>query len=667
MPEEVSPTPYPRAFAPLDVGPMRVRNRFCETTNTIGAGRLEGVPDDPFIAHHVAKARGGMAWIGSETWLLDAPVPDEAKDEMIPGGAAMRVPLYYSPDVLAGVQRFTDAVHDAGAVAVFQLTQLNAVFGPSAVPVSGAYDWVSHACTEDEIEHFIDAYANAAASYHSAGVDAVELHAAHETLLHLFLSPATNRREDAWGGDTERRCRLLVESLKRVRQTAGSGLAIGFRFTAGESRAGGFDLDEAERMLEYICREAEPDFVNLDIGHSWGDPPYVPTSFYPPALGADRAKRLRAAVGDRVKVLYAGRVLTVAMAEQLLADGVCDLVGMTRASITDPEFVNKAAQGREDEILGCIGCNRCIDNSVQGSGTGLFQLLQRAVCSVNSKAGNEIYWATNHTSAKSPRHLVVVGAGPAGLEAARVAAERGHRVTLLEQGDHIGGQVWLAGQVPGREQFLSFVDFHTRAIERLGIDLRLGSAASAENVLALQPDVVVCATGSVPIVPPVAGSDDARVVQGWSVLDGTASVGKRVAVISQEDGMETVSVALKLAEEGHSVEIFHHWAGVGNALGRYTSPPVLTRFEMLGVATHARQRASKIVGGSIEFVSALTGKASIVDGFDSVVLVCGSRPETALHDALKPTGLRIYLVGAAWVPRGIHESVEHGMKVALEV
>lgn len=661
-------TRYPRSFSPLDVGPMRVRNRLCETTNTIGAGRLEGTPDDAFITHHVAKAQGGMAWIGSETWLLDAPVPEEAKDEVIPGGAAMRFPLYYSAEVLAGIQRFTDAVHTAGAVAVFQLTQLNAVFGPSAVPVSGAYDWVSHECDEVEIEHFIDAYGNAAAAYHAVGVDAVELHAAHETLLHLFLSPATNRRDDSWGGDTQRRCRLLIESLKRVRATAGPGLAVGFRFTAGESRHGGFDLDEAERMLRHICQEAQPDFVNLDIGHSWGDPPYVPTSFYPPALGADRAKRLRAAVGENVKVLYAGRVLTVEMAEQLLADGVCDLVGMTRASISDPEFANKAAEGREAEIRPCIGCNRCIDNSVHGTGTGLFQLMQRAMCSVNARAGNELYWEANYTPARNPGHVVVVGAGPAGLEAARVCAERGHRVTVLEREDHIGGQVWLAGQVPGREQFLSFVDYHAKGAARLGIDLRLSTPATADSVLALEPDAVICATGSVPLVPPVDGADEPSVIQGWSVLDGSATVGRRVAIVSQEDGMETVSVALKLAEAGHEVEVFHHWAGVGNALGRYTSPPILTRFETLGVKSHVRTRAIKISADGLDLQSALTGKGSTAGGFDTVVLACGSRPEAGLHGELKARGVkRLYLIGAAWTPRGIHESVEHGMKVALEV
>jgi 2,4-dienoyl-CoA reductase-like NADH-dependent reductase (Old Yellow Enzyme family)/thioredoxin reductase len=654
-------------FTPIQVGPMRVPNRICETTNTIGAGRLgDFLPDDVFIEHHVAKARGGMGWIGGETWILNAPLPDEVPEEIIPGGAATRFPIYYLPDFVPKVARFCQAVHDAGAVAVFQLTQLNAMFGPSSVPISGAYDWVPHELEDHEIDVIVESYAAAAGEILAAGGDGVEVHAAHETVPHLFLSPATNHRTDRWGGDARQRCGLLVTILQAIRARVGDGLAVGFRMAAGESRPGGYTLDDAVAMMRCIVAEAGPDFVNVDIGHSWGDPSYVPPSYYPVAIGADAAKAIREAARPAA-VLYAGRVFDPLVAERLLADGVCDLVGMTRASIVDPEFATKAREGRLEEIRYCIGCNRCIDNAVHGAGTGLFTLNQRAMCSINPQAGAEFAWKTSFRPASTRKRVVVVGAGPAGLEAARVAALRGHEVIVTERRAAIGGQVHVASLAPGREQFANLARYHDTQVKLLGIDLRLGVDATPDAVLALAPNAVVCATGSIPLVPEVPGVDGPDVVQAWDVLEGKVEIGHRVVVVSQEDGMETPSVADFLASRGHAVEVFHHWGGVANAVGRYTLGPVLRRLEAGGVVSHSHLRVSRIEAGAVEFVSALTGAARVVEGVDTVVLSCGSRPDVALYRALKDEVARADLVGAAWAPRGIHEATEHGMRVGLEV
>lgn len=656
-----------RLFTPLRVGPMQVPNRVCETTNTIGAGRLgDFLPDDVFIEHHVAKARGGMGWIGGETWVLNAPLPDEVPEEIIPGGAATRFPIYYLPDFVPKVARYCQAVHDAGAVAVFQLTQLNAMFGPSSVPISGAYDWVPHELEDHEIDAIIESYAAAAEQILAAGGDGVEVHAAHETVPHLFLSPATNRRTDRWGGEALARCRFVIEVLRAIRDRVGNGLAIGLRMAAGEARPGGYTLDDAVAMARHIVAEAAPDFLSVDVGHSWGDPSYVPPSYYPVAMGAEAARKIREAA-QPAAVLYAGRVFDPLVAERLLVDGVCDLVGMTRASIVDPEFVNKAREGRLEEIRYCIGCNRCIDNAVHGSGTGLFTLNQRAMCSVNPTAGAEFAWKTSFRRVATPRRVVVVGAGPAGLEAARVAALRGHDVTVLERRDALGGQVHIASLAPGRDQFANLARYHDTQVKLLGIDLRLGSDATPEAVLGLRPDAVVCATGSVPLVPDAPGIDAAFVVQAWDVLEGKIDVGRRVVVVSQEDGMETPSVADFLASRGHAVEVFHHWAGVANAVGRYTVGPVLRRLEAGGVTTRSHLRVNRIEAGRVEFVSSLTGATRVVEDVDTVVLSCGSRPDVALYRALKGEVGRLDLVGAAWAPRGIHEATEHGMRVGLEV
>ncbi|MCZ7526778.1 MAG: FAD-dependent oxidoreductase [Acidimicrobiia bacterium] len=651
-------------FSPLQVGPMTVPNRICETTNTIGAGRLDFLADDVYTEHHVQKARGGVGWIGGEAWILPAPIPDEAPQELTDGGFAIRIPAYYMPGFVERLRSFVDAVHEAGSVAVCQIGHGNVLFGPSAVPLLGSQHFVPHELDDDEMEWIISSFADAAEQLVAAGADAIEVHASHETLPHFFLSPATNRRTDRWGGDTEARTRFVVEILRRVRDRIGDTAAVGVRVSGGEYRPGGYDLLEAQEIAGYIAEGARPDFFSVDVGHLWGDPTYVAPSYAPPALGAAHAKEIRRIVAP-IPVLYAGRVFDPLLAEQLLAEGACDLVGMTRASIADPEFPNKAREGRFDEIRACIGCNRCIDNAVHGVGTGLANVMQRAMCSVNPVIGNELLWRASYRPAETRRRVVVVGAGAAGLEAARVAAMRGHEVIVLERSGNIGGQVRLASLAPGRDQFANLPTYYQTQIKLLSIDLRLGVDCDAEAVRALSPDVVICATGSIPLAPEIPGVDGPNVHQAWDVLEGTCSVGHRVVVLSQEDGMETPSVADALASRGHEVEVFHHWAGIAGNVGRYAIATVLRRLEAGGVKTHAYQRAVRIDRDRVELVSSLTGFSSVVEGVDSVVLSCGSRPATDLYRALKGTAPEIHLVGAAWAPRGIHEATEMGMLVGL--
>ena len=225
---------FDRLFSPIQVGPMLVPNRICETTNTIGAGRLAGAPDPPFVEHHLAKARGGTGWIGNETWLLDEPLPAAAADEFFPGVGAIRFPLYLLPGFVEAVAGFVEALHDAGAVGVFQLTHLNYTIAASAVPVAEPYDWVPHAADDAEIERLLETYVAAAGQFLDAGADGLEIHCAHETLPHTFLSPALNHRTDRWGGDPIARTTFVTELLDRVRARIGEAIALGIRINGEE-------------------------------------------------------------------------------------------------------------------------------------------------------------------------------------------------------------------------------------------------------------------------------------------------------------------------------------------------------------------------------------------------------------------------------------------------
>ncbi|MBK7250821.1 MAG: FAD-dependent oxidoreductase [Gammaproteobacteria bacterium] len=658
---------FEHLFSPLQVGPMRVPNRICETTNTINSSMTPGLIDEHFIAHHGAKARGGTGWIGGETWLLDVPMPAGSFDEVsLRGGFSSRFAAYQNPAFGESWKKFVDEVHDCGSVVIAQLTHLNACWSPSSVPVIGAQDHTPHMLGEQEIEFLFDTYARAAKVAKDSGSDGVEIHCAHETVGYSFLSPATNRRTDRWGGGPKERIRFVVEALKRIRKVVGDSMAVGIRVNGQESRKGGYDNMELREMLYYIGETGLLDFVDLDVGHCWGAPSYVPSSYYPNGAFRDFGKAARedlSTLERKVAVLFTGRINDPVLAEELLKGGYCDLVGMVRAGIADPEFANKAQEGRLSEIRRCIACTRCIDEAAEP-----MTLPYTPLCSINPVIGQELRWKAEYKPAQRAKRVVVVGGGAAGCEAARIAAMRGHKVTLLEEGKRVGGQLLIAMKAPGRDSFEDQVYFEENELARLGVDVRLETRADIAAIKALSPETVVIATGSVPRVPDdVPGLDSPHVVQGWDVMLGKASTGKRVAVVSQEDYYQTPCVAEYLASKGKEVEVFHKSVHLGAEIQRYSIGMMLKRMEDCGVKIHLNVMLSAVQGGALEFVSSWGGKTYRVEGFDSVVLVYGSVPQPQLYNQLKAEGgkMETYLAGGAWVPRRLAEATRHGANIGL--
>ena len=660
---------FEHLFSPLQVGPMRVPNRICETTNTINSSRAPGLIDEHFIAHHGAKAKGGTGWIGSETWLLNVPLPPGAPDEIsLKGGFGCRFAAHQNPAFLEGWKKFVDEVHGHGAVVVVQLTHLNALWSPSPVPVVGAQDYTPHVLGDAEIEFLLDGYADAAAAAKASGADAVEIHCAHETVGYSFLSPVTNRRTDKWGGGPAERIRFVVEALKRVRERVGSTMAVGIRVNGQESREGGYDNMQLREMLYHIGETGLLDFVDLDVGHCWGAPSYVPSSYHPHAEYREFGKAARADLADlevKIAVLFTGRINDPVLAEELIKGGFCDLVGMVRAGIADPDFALKAKEGRLGEIRRCIGCTRCIDEASEPA-----YIPYTPTCSINPMIGNELQWEADFRPADKPGHVVVVGGGAAGCEAARIAALRGHKVTVLEQGKRLGGQLLLAAKAPGRDSFEDQVYFEENALARLGVDVRLETAADLAAIKALQPDSVVIATGSLPRVPTEGpGIDLPHVGQGWDVLRGRSKTGRRVAIVSQEDYYQTPCVAEYLAEQGKQVEIFHKSVHLATEVARYSIGMVLKRMERCGVKVHPNLILRGITAEALEFVSSWGDQSCRIDGFDSVVLMYGSVQQPQLYDALKADRsiAQVFIAGGAWVPRRLAEATRHGAAVGMMI
>jgi thioredoxin reductase len=447
-------------------------------------------------------------------------------------------------------------------------------------------------------------------------------------------------------------------------------VALGIRINGQESREGGYDLLGFREMMDHVAATGALDFVNVDVGHSWGSPSYVQPSYYGHAVYREVGRALKVDL-DGIKVLFSGRVNDPGIAEQLLREGCADLVGMTRAGIADPDFANKAREGRVGEIRRCIGCNRCIGQTIRNDAPDMFK---KPVCSVNPEIGNELFFALTKKKADVRRRLLVVGGGPAGLETARVAAERGHEVVLFERAPKLGGQLDLAARAPGRDAFDDFTIFQTEQLARLGVDVRLGAAVGVDEILALRPDAVACATGSRPRWPDTpSGLEREGVVQGWDVLAGRAELGDRVAVISQEDHFETPNVADYAALHAGQVEIFHKWTQIGAQIDRYTIGPVMTQLAEKNVRIHTGLRLAAVCGGKLELVSSFGGRRHVFDGFDTVVLVYGSVPDPSLYYSLRQAqresggDARLFLVGSAWVPRLMAEATLHGAKVGMEI
>ncbi|MBP6104992.1 MAG: FAD-dependent oxidoreductase [Steroidobacteraceae bacterium] len=665
----MSTVKFEHLFTPLQVGPMRVPNRICETTNTINSSMVPGMVDENFIAHHVAKARGGTGWIGSETWLLNVPFPPETPDEVgLAIGCAPHGAAYQYPAFAEGMKKFVDEVHEAGAVAVVQLTQLTSAWGPSAVPMLAPQSYTPHVMGEEEIEFCINVYADAAEVARAVGADGIEIHCAHETMGHAFLSPVSNRRTDRWGGGATERVRFVVEILKRIRARIGDSLALGIRISGLEFRQGGYDNLEMREMLYAIAETGLIDFVDTDTGHCWGAPSYVPNSYYPHAEHREVGKAARADLSSlpkKVAVLFTGRINDPVLAENLIKDGYCDLVGMVRAGIADPEFANKAREGRLGEIRRCIACTRCIDEASES-----LYIPYTPMCSINPMIGSELRWEQQFKPAPKSKRVVVVGGGLAGCEAARIAALRGHQVTLLEQGKRLGGQLLIASRAPGRDSFEDQVYFEENEMVRTGVDVRLGVTADVAAIEALAPDAVVVATGARPRVPhDVEGLDLPHVVQGWEVMQGKARTGDRVAIVSQEDYYETVCVADYLASKGKAVTVFHKNVHLGWEIARYSLGMAVARMESLGVAIHPNLTLTRVDAKGLDFVSAVGTQTYRHEGFDSVVLVYGAVAQQELYDELKAAGgiAQLYLAGAAWLPRRMAEATRHGANVGLVI
>lgn len=629
-------------FQPLQVGTMKLRNRIMLPPHGATIGNLWGSLTEAKenVGYWESRARDGAAWIDGITGFVDNTV-------MVPGfvptglGATVRG-VFRLPIFKERAGMYGDAIHAAGACATSQLVlQGGMPHSPSGRLANYTNNSVSHELTVDEIRWLVDEYAFSARQIKEAGLDGAELHANHEDLLELFLSPATNRRDDEYGGDFNRRLRFLRDILAAVRAEVGSDFTVGVRVNMDEFFEGGYDLEGGLAIAQALEATGHIDYYHGVIGNNWGAPSYIQPHFYRLAQWSEMAARFKQAL--KIPVVYAGRVSTALAGAEVIAKGHADVVGMARANFAEPNIVSKARAGRLDEIRPCIGCNDCLHaRTVEGLPFG---------CSVNPRTGHETEPELGRAAAA--KNVLVVGGGPAGLELAALLAERGHQVTLWERDAALGGQMRIAAAVPENKAFDDFLVFQTGRLRRLGVDVVLNKPATADNVVAFGADVVAVATGAASRRSDAEGAHLPFVFDGREVMSGKATVGKRVAVIAMEDHMQPLTIASFLAGQGKQVQLIYQTPGVAPLVGKYSIGAPLARITAAGAKVRVMERVVAIEQGRLRTRNVYSGAEGEVTDFDSVVMACGGTSENSLFKELQGKVASLHILGDAYAPRRI--------------
>ncbi|MBS0573389.1 MAG: NADH:flavin oxidoreductase [Proteobacteria bacterium] len=530
---------------PFQLKHLTLRNRIMTTAHE-PAYSEDGMPKERYRAYHVERARAGIALTmtaGSAVVSRDSP-------------PAFGNLLVYRDEVVPWLRDLADACHEHGTAVMIQLTHLGwrtrwdeGDWLPSVSPSHArepAHRAFPKKLEDWDIERIIEDYADAAERMQAAGLDGIELQA-YGHLIDAFWSPLANRLDGPYGGDTlDNRMRFSLDVLRAVRGRVGPDFIVGMRYTADTTIPGGLDRQEGINVTRALQDSGMVDFLNIIRGHTATDAALtdvIPIQGMASAPHLDFAGEIRAMTG--MPTFHAARIPDVPTARHAIASGKLDMVGMTRAHIADPHIVRRIVEGREDEIRPCVGANYCLDRIYQGGS---------AFCLHNAASGRELTMPHDIPKAESRRRIVVVGAGPAGLEAARVAAERGHEVVVHEAASQPGGQVRLTARSPRRREMASIIDWRLARCEALGVVVHFNSWADAGTVMAERPDVVIVATGGYPQTEILTAGND-LVVSAWDIISGDARPGANVLVFDDVGDHAALQAAEFIAAAGARLEI----------------------------------------------------------------------------------------------------------------
>ena len=657
---------FPRLFSTINLRGHTMRNRIVFGAHTTNMAE-QGLPGERHLAYYRERAMGGAAM------LVIEPMP------VHPAAVLTRGNFRNSTDeVIPHFRKITEVVHAEGALILQQLYHVgqhgdadnsyHANWSPSGRPSYHDSDG-SHSMLETEIEETIEGFVQAARRCRDAGFDGVEVWAAYHGMVDQFWTPWSNLRTDRWGGSLGNRTRFSREIITRIRKLCGEDFIVGIAVNDEPDFEVALQRESIAEIIAAHDKDHLLDYVTCGTGSYFDFYKLIPTFIYPERLGADLAEVLKGAVSHAL-VIAESHIRTPENAEAVLSAEQADLVSIVRGQIADPHLANKAREGRSDDIRTCLSCNQMCWGR-RGRDYWIS-------CLVNPSAGREFEWGGDRfVKTTKPKLVLVVGGGPAGLEAARVSAERGHKVTLVEAGERLGGQFRLAGMQPRRGQIIDLLDWYARQLSQLGVEVRLNTFHDADEIKEFAADVTVLATGSfptdtgfqkaIPHVEKLPGIELGSVYSAEDVMARRARPGKRVILLDEGGNWKGCGTAWKLAEDGHEVILVTPDPLVGKELQRIAADyPLRQRLAKLGVRFILESAITRWSREGADVFCFLDGNTQFIEA-DSLVFATPNIAEDSLTLELQDSGLEVLNIGDSAGPRQAPFVIYEGRRTGLNI